>query len=392
MILPTSILLLATLGFSVHIKGTKPPGTISPLARICGPSTSTIVCLKQYGAVMPYHFFRMPSSNGTFQDTYASTEVPNDPTFELVGQADFLVFDEKRGLDLLGSNPSNDFMFLVNDAIHEAPVYARSTNKLYFSQLSGTNSPPGFLPQLVVDLNVDPPELGELISDPPIYAPNGGTMHNGLVVWGVSGGNDSIGGIEERPGLATLDPLTNKTTTLLNNYFGYYFNTIDDLFVDETGDIWFTDPDYSWFSGLTDTAPSLQTASYRFSPSTGAVNIIDDTMVQPNGIAISPLLPDPGNPNQTLPRTVYITDSGAGSGPILQSLGSRGDPFNTTGKRVVYAFDRTSDGKHIVNKRPIWQAQDWIPDGLKVAGNGYVLTGAGKGVDVLDPHGTLLPS
>lgn len=58
----------------------------------------------------------------------------------------------------------------------------------------------------------------------------------------MSGGNSSIGGIEQRPGIATLDPLTNKTETLLNNYFGYYFNTIDDLFVDEKGDVWFTDP------------------------------------------------------------------------------------------------------------------------------------------------------
>lgn len=64
---------------------------------------------------MPYHFFRMPSSNGSFEDTYASTKVPNDTTFGLVAQAKFLVFDEKRGLELLGPNPSNDFMFLVND-------------------------------------------------------------------------------------------------------------------------------------------------------------------------------------------------------------------------------------------------------------------------------------
>lgn len=31
-----------------------------------------------------------------------------------------------------------------------------------------------------------------------------------------------------------------------------------------------------------------------------------------------------------------------------------------------------------------------MPDGLKVAQNGYILTGAGNGVDVLDPFGQLL--
>jgi hypothetical protein len=74
-------------------------------------------------------------------------------------------------------------MIIWDIAVHEAPVYSPVTNKLYFSQLRGTTSPPGFLPQLVVNLNVEPPYLGELLSDPPIYAPNGGTIHNGLWVF-----------------------------------------------------------------------------------------------------------------------------------------------------------------------------------------------------------------
>ncbi len=65
-------------------------------------------------------------------------------------------------------------------AAHEVPVYSPVTNKLYFNQQRGNTSPPGFLPQLVVNLNVEPPYLGELISDPPIYAPNGRTIHNSL--------------------------------------------------------------------------------------------------------------------------------------------------------------------------------------------------------------------
>lgn len=129
---------------------------------------------------MPYHFYRQADVNGSYEDTYGSTSVPNDTSFGLVAGADFLVFDQERGFDLLGDTPSYEFMFLVNDAVHEAPVYSPVTNKLYFSQLRGTTSPPGFLPQLVVNLNEDPPELGELVSDPPIYAPNGGTIHDGL--------------------------------------------------------------------------------------------------------------------------------------------------------------------------------------------------------------------
>jgi hypothetical protein len=70
---------------------------------------------------------------------------------------------------------------------------------------------------------------------------------------------------------------------------------------------------------------------------------------------------------------VYISDSGAASGTILQSLGTPANlPFNTTGKRTIYAYDLTEDGNHIVNKRAIYLAQEGVPDGLKVARNGYV--------------------
>lgn len=50
----------------------------------------------------------------------------------------------------------------------------------------------------------------------------------------------------------------------------------------------------------------------------------------------------------------------------------------------------SSDGTRISNKRPIYLAASFLPDGLKVAANGYVVTANGKGVDVLDPLGQLL--
>lgn len=153
--------------------------------------------------------------------------------------------------------------------------------------------------------------------------------------------------------------------------------------------------EYSWTVGLTDSAPQLEAATYRFRPSTGVVTVVEDSLVQPNGIAISPRKAD-GN------QTVYISDTGSISGTTVQSLGPRGESFNTTGKRTLYTFDLTADGNHIVNKRPIYLAQDWVPDGLKVAANGYVcklnpnssvygadfnvVTAAGKGIDVIDPH------
>jgi sugar lactone lactonase YvrE len=50
---------------------------------------------------------------------------------------------------------------------------------------------------------------------------------------------------------------------------------------------------------LTDTPPQLPSASYRYSQKTGAVFVVDDTLQQPNGIAL--------NSDHT---TLYISDTG----------------------------------------------------------------------------------
>lgn len=327
--------------------------------------------------MLPYHFNRSISTNKADFD-FKNTTVDNAPTFALLGNASFVVFDRERGLKYLGDNPSYEFVFEVSPAVHEAPIYAPEQNLLFFSQLT---PPKGVLPQLVINLNDDPPTISDYLPNPPIYAPNGGTFWNGQLLFGASGGNDSIGGGEQRVSIRTVDPATNESTVLLNNYFGFYFNNIDDLAVHPvTKEIFFTDPTYSWFSGLTDTAPQLPTASYRFNPKTGAVIVIDDTLKQPNGIAFSP--------DGT---TMYIADTGAVTGTIDPNLGgSHGTTFNTTGPRSIYAWDVENNGTKIINKRSFYLAQDWVPDGVKVSQEGLVLTGSGYGVDVLDDLGQLL--
>ena len=123
-------IILLTLGSVVNAQ----TGVISPLAQQCNSSLPNVLCINKYASVMPYHFFRN-ISNGTSEDTFGSTSVPNDTSFALVNNADFLVFDQQRGLDILGSNPTYDFVFKTSEAVHEAPVYVASQNKLYLSQV-----------------------------------------------------------------------------------------------------------------------------------------------------------------------------------------------------------------------------------------------------------------
>lgn len=327
--------------------------------------------------MLPYHFFRNVSSNDHDYDFRNTSVAANGTDFDLLLEADFVVYDRELAMQYLGSNPSYEFVFAVSEAVHEAPVYAPEQNLLFLSQLA---PPTGYLPQLVVDLNVSPPTLSEYLPDPPIYAPNGGTFRDGLIIFGASGGNDIIGGGEQRVSIRSVDPETNKSTVLLNNYYGFYFNNIDDVTVHPVSrEIFFTDPLYSYYNALTDTVPQLPVASYRFNPATGSVVLIDDTLSQPNGIAFSP--------DGT---TLYISDTGAVSGSRAPGDAGFGTTYNTTGPRTIYAFDVSLNGTKIHNKRAFHLSQDWVPDGVKVAANGAVLAGAGKGVDVISPTGELV--
>ncbi|KAB8069552.1 hypothetical protein BDV29DRAFT_194807 [Aspergillus leporis] len=340
-----------------------------------------VVCLNQYTANLPYPFYRA-SPNGTVVPTYGDTEVPGDASWQRVSTADFIVFDETRAKLVLGDSPSIEFMFSVSPHIlHESPVFVPGLNRIYFSQLSTS------LPQYIIDLNQTPPTLSEFLADPPIYAPNGGFYHNRTIYYSVAGSNESISGRgEQRPGIVTLDPATNKSTTLLNNYYGLTFTDCDDLIIDPgTGFVWFTVPYYSWWLGLSDIPPQLKSATYRFDPTTGLTVIANDEMRSPNGIALSPDR-----------RHIYITDTEAAgfSAPIsldVASPGKAGILYNGTGKRAIYKFDLVDGGRAIVNKRPIYyDAIGSVPDGLKVARNGYVVTATGNGLSVMDEYGDMI--
>ena len=134
--------------------------------------------------------------------------------------------------------------------------------------------------------------------------------------------------------------------------------------------------------GTNTEAPQLEAATYRYDPATGHVGIVEDSAEAPNGIAFSP----DGH-------TLYLTDTGAGIPDIDPTISPPNVPalrYNATEKRSLYAYDVTQDGMHIQNKRALYSAIDFAPDGLKVAQNGYLVTATGHGVDVLDQNGTPL--
>ena len=114
------------------------------------------------------------------------------------------------------------------------------------------------------------------------------------------------------------------------------------------------------------------------------MQILSDTFVSPNGIAFSP----DG-------LTVYITDTSVDAISISPSANATAPASASTprssytpwNRKTVYALDVVGRGVGLANPRALFLAQDRVPDGIKLARNGYVVTATGHGVDVLDPAG-----
>ncbi|KAF4540624.1 Lactonohydrolase [Lasiodiplodia theobromae] len=332
----------------------------SPLAAPCsgGYSFPAIVCIRNRGAVIRGDWERPVTNDLAHADTFRSTNMPHEPSFRHVQDADFVVWDESRGSHVLGPAPAVDFVFTTKGLLsHEAPVYSPETNELYFARLEHR-----FLAQLAVDLNADPPVLREKTANPPIYGATGARYRKGLIYFSTLGGDD-FGGHSYRPGIYTLNATSGESRALLNNYYGYYFNGADDFDIDADGHIWFTDNDYGRAVRLNAAAPQLNPATYRFDPATGLVTVVEDTLREPNGAQFSP----DG-------RTLYLTDTGAGE-TVIDAAVSPAPPiqYNSTGKRSIYAYDVDPVRKVLGNKRPFYQSMQMVPDGIKVSEDGQAL-------------------
>ena len=97
---------------------------------------TNIACVNNYAAVLPYPFKRASASGGgdPGNDTFVDTSVPSDPSFALLEDTPFVVFDEARGLKIVGTDTKLERIFDTrNDSIHEAPVYVPGQNVIIYS-------------------------------------------------------------------------------------------------------------------------------------------------------------------------------------------------------------------------------------------------------------------
>lgn len=157
-------------------------------------------------------------------------------------------------------------------------------------------------------------------------------------------------------------------TVLADRFEGQRLNSPNDLVVKSDGTIWFTDPSYGIDSDYEgDAAPSEIGARnvYRLDPATGAVTLVIDDLVQPNGIAFSP--------DESL---LYVADTGRTHRPDV-------DP-------VIRAYPVAPDGTSVHDGHLFATSDAGLFDGFRIDTAGNVWTSAGKGVQVYAPDGTLL--
>jgi len=156
-------------------------------------------------------------------------------------------------------------------------------------------------------------------------------------------------------------------TVIADKYRGKKLNSPNDVVVKSDGSVWFTDPDYGIMSDYEGfKAPREQAGCfvYRVDPKTGAVSVVADDFVKPNGLAFSPD-----------EKTLYIADSGVTHDPSW--------PHH------IRAFD-VVNGKQLKKSRVFAVIDKAFPDGFRLDSEGHVWTSSGAGVACYHPDGTLL--
>lgn len=158
-----------------------------------------------------------------------------------------------------------------------------------------------------------------------------------------------------------------RITVLVDRYQGKRFNSPNDVVVKSDGSIWFTDPTYGIdadYEGERATSEIGASHVYRLDPHSGAVEIVCDDFVKPNGLAFSP------DESQ-----LFIADTGA--------------THLENGPRHIRCFDVGSHGR-LTGGKIFAECGAGLFDGFRFDEEGHLWTSAGDGVHCYHPDGQLI--
>ncbi|KAL4998211.1 hypothetical protein BDV10DRAFT_201378 [Aspergillus recurvatus] len=307
--------------------------------------------------------------------------IPPGTTAASLSERPFHVYDEEF-LGILGSNPSLTLIAksAKDPLFHEAVTWSRETDEMFFVQNAGAKDAGTGLEKSAIIEKISLAQaaavsnltnatgLVDVVTVRPsqlIPNPNGATNFRGKLVFTAEGQGDDIA-----PGLFVMDPKEPYTVKpVLNNFFGRQFNSLNDVNIHPTNkDVYFTDTIYGYVQDFRP-APGLQDQVYRFNPNTGAVTVVADGFVHPNGLTFSP----DG-------KYLYVTDTGI-------SYGFYGT--NLTEPASIYRFDVSEDGT-LDNRKTFAFVNAGNPDGIHCDSEGNVYAACEDGVHVYNPSGKLI--
>lgn len=158
-------------------------------------------------------------------------------------------------------------------------------------------------------------------------------------------------------------------TVLASHWQGKRLNSPNDVVVKSDGSIWFTDPDYgilSDYEGDKSESEIGRCNVYRIDPQSGALAIVADDFVKPNGLAFAPD-----------ESALYIADTGASHDP-------------EKGPRHIRKVELTKDGTALGRSEIFATCTAGLFDGFRFDATGRLWSSANDGVHVYDPDGTLI--
>lgn len=157
-------------------------------------------------------------------------------------------------------------------------------------------------------------------------------------------------------------------TVIADCYQGKRFNSPNDVVVKSDGSIWFTDPSYGIMIDYEGERAESEIGAchvYRVDPGSGAVEIVADDFVKPNGLAFSP---DESE--------LYIADTGRSHDP--------------NGPAHIRKFRVGEDGESLYEGGVFATCTAGLFDGFRFDRDGRIWTSARDGVHCLNPDGKLI--
>jgi gluconolactonase len=165
----------------------------------------------------------------------------------------------------------------------------------------------------------------------------------------------------------TRTEVDGSITVLADRWQGKRLNSPNDVTVKSDGTIWFTDPPYGIMNDYEGHPAESEIGAayvYRLDPASGALDVVADDFVRPNGICFS-----------ADERTLYVSDTSISHDP--------------EGHRHIRAFEVVG-GRRLARGRVFAVVEPGCSDGFRCDLQGNVWTSAGDGVHCYAPDGALL--